>query len=69
VPGENGRTGQFRPGTTDVTILDGAGNVFTWDTRPEYAVEFACRIAGRDLTADEWRTYVGDGNRISVCPP
>jgi hypothetical protein len=44
------------------------GNVYTWDTRPEYAVEFACRTAGRDMTADEWRTYVGSGARISVCP-
>ena len=67
LPGGNGGVGQFRPGTSDVTILS-AGNVFTWDTSPGYAVEFACRTAGRDLTGDEWRTYVGDGHRISVCP-
>ena len=67
VPGGHAGLGQFRPGTTNVTILDGAGNVFTWDTRPAYAREFACRTAGRDLTADEWRTYVGRGARISVC--
>ena len=69
VPGGRGGVGQFRPGTTDVAILDGAGNVFTWDTRPAYALAVACRTAGRDMTAEEWRTYVGSGNRISVCPP
>jgi hypothetical protein len=59
--------GQFAPGTTNVTILS-AGNVLTWDTRPAYALAFACRIAGRDMTDDEWRTYVGSGDRVSVCP-
>jgi DNA-binding SARP family transcriptional activator/WD40 repeat protein len=68
LPDGHGGVGQFRPGTTDVTILS-AGKVLTWDTRPAYALAFACRIAGRDLTADEWRTYVGDGHRVSVCPP
>ena len=68
VPGDNGGTGQFRPGTTDVTILDRAGNVYTWDTSPDYALEFACRTAGRDMTADEWRTYVGTGPQFEVCP-
>jgi WD40 repeat protein len=68
VPGERLAVGQFRPGSRDVTVLDFMGHVFTWDTRPEHAIDFACRIAGRDLTADEWRTYVGTADRISVCP-
>jgi hypothetical protein len=69
VPGETVAAGQFRPGTTDVTVLDGSGRVLTWDTRPERAIAFACRIAGRDLTADEWRTYLGTGPHFHVCPP
>ena len=68
VPGSAIVTGQFRPGTTDVTILDGSGRILTWDTRPEHAIEFACRLAGRDLTADEWRTYVGTRPQFDVCP-
>ena len=68
VPGDTIAAGQFRPGTTDVTVLDGSGRVLTWDTRPEHAIEFACRIAGRDLTADEWRTYIGTGPHFHVCP-
>jgi hypothetical protein len=62
-----GGIGQFRPGTTDVTILS-AGRVLVWDTRPEHALEFACRAAGRDLTADEWSTYLGTEPRFQVCP-
>ncbi len=33
LPGGHGGVGQFRPGTTDVTILNDDGDVFTWDTR------------------------------------
>jgi WD40 repeat protein len=68
VPGDSPAAGQFRPGTSDVTLVDNSGHVLTWDTRPEHAIEFACRIAGRDLTADEWRTYVGTGPQFRVCP-
>lgn len=32
------------------------------------AIEFACRAAGRDLTAAEWRTYVSTGQQVDVCP-
>ena len=51
-----------------MTILDGAGNVFTWDTRPELRLEFACRTAGRDMTAEEWDTYVGTGKQHQGVP-
>jgi len=34
----------------------------------ERAVEFACRIAGRDLTSTEWQTYLGSQPRFQVCP-
>jgi WD40 repeat protein len=67
LPDGRGGVGQFVPDTTDVTISS-AGNVYTWDTSPEYAHEFACRIAGRDLTPDEWRTYVGTEPQFPVCP-
>lgn len=60
--------GQFRPGTSDLTLVDNFGHVHKWDTRPEHAIEFGCRIAGRDLTADEWRTYVGTAPQFQVCP-
>ena len=43
------------------------GEVSIWDPRPEAAVKAACRIAGRDLTADEWRTNLPDRQREMVC--
>jgi WD40 repeat protein len=67
VPNGEAGLGQFVPGTTDVRISS-AGKVYTWDTSPDYALEFACRIAGRDLTAHEWQTYVGTGPKFQVCP-
>jgi hypothetical protein len=68
VPDDRVGIGQFRPGTTDVTIVDGLGNVYTWDTRPDHELEFACRTAGRDMTAGEWSTYVGTSPQFHVCP-
>ena len=45
-----------------------AGAVFEWDTRPDHAVEFACRVAGRDFTEAEWTDHFGDRPYQHVCP-
>jgi WD40 repeat protein len=45
-----------------------AGAVFEWDTRPEYAVEFACRVADRDFTQAEWTEQFGDRPYQPTCP-
>jgi WD40 repeat protein len=34
--------------------------LYTWDTRPEHWIEFACDVAGRNFTPDEWRDAFGD---------
>ncbi len=44
------------------------GAVYRWDTRPQYAVEFACRLAGRDLTKAEWAEQFGDRTFQETCP-
>ncbi len=31
-----------------------------WSLRDDDLTETACRLAGRDLTEDEWAKYVGD---------
>jgi hypothetical protein len=31
-----------------------------WDLQPTSWVNAACAIAGRDLTVDEWETFIGD---------
>ena len=40
-----------------------------WDLQPEHWVTAACAIAGRNLTKQEWDTYVGDlGAYEATCP-
>ncbi|GGI47387.1 DNA-binding SARP family transcriptional activator [Agromyces flavus] len=42
--------------------------VVVWDLDPEHQFDAVCRVAGRDLTADEWRTYLSDlGEPQSTC--
>ncbi|WP_187432690.1 BTAD domain-containing putative transcriptional regulator [Agromyces mariniharenae] len=44
------------------------GGVMLWDLDPEHQFGFACQLAGRDLTEDEWSTYLGDlGDPQSTC--
>ena len=35
---------------------------------PDRAIEFACRVAGRDFTEDEWADHFGDRPYQHVCP-
>jgi len=59
--------GYLRPDGLEVAISDAAG-VMTWDLDPKYQLKAVCRIAGRDLTADEWATYLdGLGEPRSTC--
>jgi WD40 repeat protein len=44
------------------------GPVYEWDTRVESAVEFACRVAGRDLTKAEWTEQFGARPYQHICP-
>ncbi|WP_169312929.1 BTAD domain-containing putative transcriptional regulator [Intrasporangium calvum] len=75
----DGRTGAFvgavaapegavaftEDGEVLVASLD--GTVRTWDPRPSAWVAAACRMAGRDLTEDEWRSYLPDRDYAPVC--
>jgi DNA-binding SARP family transcriptional activator/WD40 repeat protein len=57
-------------GTGDTVLIAplAAGEVYVWNTRPEYAVEFACRVAGRDFTEQEWADHFGDRPFQPTCP-
>ena len=55
------------PDTVLIAPLWG-GAVFEWDTRPDHAVEFACRMAGRDFTEAEWADHFGDRPYQHICP-
>ena len=48
-----------------VSMPDG---VMLWDLDPEHQFEDACQLAGRELTEDEWNTYLGHlGDQQSTC--
>ena len=64
---EEGSLAGFAHGTSEVLIASLDGEVSIWDPRPETAVKAACRIAGRDLTAEERRTYLPERERQTVC--
>ena len=50
-----------------ISIATPAGNVYRWDPSAQAAVDFACRVAGRDLTPAEWRDAFGDRPLQPVC--
>ena len=64
---DSGSLAGFATGTSEVLIASTDGNVSVWDPRPETAVKAACRIAGRDLTVEERRTYLPNRERETVC--
>jgi WD40 repeat protein len=52
-------TGALRPDGRAIAT-GSADGVAIWDIDPEHLAEAACRLAGRNLTASEWGTYLGD---------
>ncbi|MGH3362522.1 MAG: BTAD domain-containing putative transcriptional regulator [Nocardioides sp.] len=60
-PGANTLSGAFLPSGRSVRLLDwNTGIAYTWDPDIDHAVDFACRVAGRNFTREEWRTHFGD---------
>ena len=59
---------QFIGDTHDVAIASYDGVVYRWDTDLERALDFACRMAGRDVTEAEWRQFLPAQPYRSVCP-
>lgn len=65
--GQNVAPGALRPDGLEMALSTAEG-VVVWDLDPEHQFEFACRVAGRDLTEAEWRTYLsGFGPPESTC--
>jgi WD40 repeat protein len=59
---------RFLPDGHTVLISSVDGTISTWDTRIEHAVEFACQVAGRNLTQNEWRDVFGSRPYRETCP-
>jgi DNA-binding beta-propeller fold protein YncE len=59
--------GVVRPDGLEIALSTPEG-VVVWDIDPQHQFEFACRIAGRDLTEEEWGTYLAAlGEPESTC--
>ena len=56
----------LRDGRT-VMISDVRGRVYAWDIRPDRWHAFGCGLAGRDLTAQEWRATFGPREQTRIC--
>jgi WD40 repeat protein len=58
----------FTEGHDVVTIAAFDGQTYRWDTRVAPALDFACKMAGRNLTADEWTQAFGNRPYEKTCP-
>jgi WD40 repeat protein len=59
---------QFIGDTHDVAIASYDGTIYKWETGLDRALDFACQMAGRDLTEEEWTQVLPDQPYQSVCP-
>jgi WD40 repeat protein/DNA-binding SARP family transcriptional activator len=57
----------FLPDGHTVQIAASNGQMFRWDTDPVSWVTYACRVAGRNLSADEWRDLFGSDPYRKTC--
>ncbi len=51
-----------------VLVASYAQSIYRWDTRPDRARDFACEIAGRNLTHAEWRDNFTTRPYETTCP-
>ena len=59
---------QFIGDSHDVAIASYDGKVYRWDTDVDRAIDFACQMAGRNLTIEEWEAFLPTQPYQSVCP-
>ncbi|WP_132297017.1 BTAD domain-containing putative transcriptional regulator [Kribbella sp. VKM Ac-2568] len=58
----------FTDGSDIVTIAAYDGRTYRWDTRIEQTLTYACEMAGRNLTHDEWTQAFGSRPYEKTCP-
>jgi WD40 repeat protein len=59
---------QFIGDSHDVSIASYDGEVYRWETDVERAIDFACQMAGRNLTEEEWAEFLPTQPYREVCP-
>jgi hypothetical protein len=66
--GTGGGAGSLRADGMAMAVGDGSG-VAIWDLDPTHLAGLACELAGRNLTQDEWASYLGHvGDFRPTCP-
>jgi WD40 repeat protein len=70
LPGEpdTGTQPAFQADSDSVVIPGWDGTVHIWNTRPASWLRFACTVAARDLTRDEWTAALGKRPYRQTCP-
>ncbi len=53
--------------TSTLMLAGSEGSVFSWDLDPRAWLATACRLSGRDLTEQEWRSCLGERPYEPVC--
>lgn len=48
-------------------LTNSPAGVLAWDLRPKVQARAACEIAGREFTAEEWRTYFPGETQVATC--
>ncbi len=59
---------QFIGDSHDVAIASYDGGIYRWETDLDRALDFACQMAGRDLTRKEWEEFLPAQPYRYVCP-
>jgi len=59
---------QFIGDTHDLAIASYDGTVSRWETDLDRAIDFACQMAGRSMTHEEWKEFLSAQPYQSVCP-
>ena len=59
---------QFVGDSHDVAIASYDGRVYRWETDLDRTIDFACQMAGRNLTMEEWEQFLPAQPYQSVCP-
>ena len=70
IPDTEAVAGAVRPDGMELAMGGGFGRDFlVWDLDPEHWVTAACELSGRNLTQEEWDTYIGDlAEYHETCP-
>ena len=60
-------TGAQQGEDESVTVAASSGDTYEWDPTPAAGIEYACGVAGRDLTEQEWTDAFGNLAYQSTC--